>query len=377
MAAADGSGAHALTGAGTAGSPAWSPDGTRIAFASATISDTELGSKIEVMNRDGSGRHTVVALKARRGLEALYRPAWTPDGTRLLYTRTRYAKDDYSYDIHSVAAGGGDDRLFMTDAEGGDFSHDGTRLVYGDVRDSDGHICGSDECYRNADLAIAAADGSGRHVLLRTRSDEADGRWAPGDALIAFSSARNLPVDDGAPELYTVAPDGSCLTWLTNGAQASTAPTWLAGSAVTAAACGGAGRAPLADAPPPPRGRWWVGARMGSALLSDHYRPTVSYEDCAAFAAKDCLPLFLLSQRRACGSHDALVHPRRVRGALVADPAGESPLGRIVTGRTLIRVQFQSPAGAKRRHELMTRIANALQKVGEKRTRVLAPPAAC
>jgi dipeptidyl aminopeptidase/acylaminoacyl peptidase len=111
VSAPDGSQAHELPGsAGTASLPAWSPDGTRIAFARASI-DEEHGirSSIVSVNRDGGDPRTLAQLATKVGLFVIGRPVWTPDGQRVLYTRTRFANrdGDYTYDIHSAAAGGG------------------------------------------------------------------------------------------------------------------------------------------------------------------------------------------------------------------------------------------------------------------------------
>ena len=56
------------------GSPAWSPDGTRIAYVQL--------KQIFVVNEDGSGRTAVVTMTGRA---FPYHPSWTPDGSRLVY----------------------------------------------------------------------------------------------------------------------------------------------------------------------------------------------------------------------------------------------------------------------------------------------------
>ena len=73
-------------------------------------------------------------------------------------------------------------------------------------------------------MVIAAADGGARRIVLRTRRDEVDPSWSADGTRIAFSSGRNLPVAAPARELYSIAPDGTCLTWLTNGDADSTSP---------------------------------------------------------------------------------------------------------------------------------------------------------
>ena len=56
------------------GSPAWSPDGTRIAFAQL--------KQIFVVNEDGSGRTAVVTMDGNAYPSP---PSWSPDGSRIVY----------------------------------------------------------------------------------------------------------------------------------------------------------------------------------------------------------------------------------------------------------------------------------------------------
>jgi len=90
---ADGSAQQRLTfGAGDAGWPAWSPDGARIAY-SVTESpgwtcSTPVGQppRIWVMNADGSNAQPVTGPNDPAKTCGQLMPAWSPDGTRIAYT---------------------------------------------------------------------------------------------------------------------------------------------------------------------------------------------------------------------------------------------------------------------------------------------------
>ena len=83
---ADGTGLRRLTSWATdAGTPAWSPDGTRIAFDSADHAVGSAGgreTRIELIRADGSNR----VVLDQPAYSAAYWPTWSPDGSRLVFT---------------------------------------------------------------------------------------------------------------------------------------------------------------------------------------------------------------------------------------------------------------------------------------------------
>jgi TolB protein len=85
----DGKERKTLTSGGINNWPAYSPEGTRIAFCSSRDGDFDL----YLMNSDGTNVNRVIKLK---GMQA--RPCWSPDGTRLAFTGNR----DGKYDLHAV-----------------------------------------------------------------------------------------------------------------------------------------------------------------------------------------------------------------------------------------------------------------------------------
>jgi len=64
------------TNSATDQSPAWSADGSQIAF----VSDRDGRMDLWVMDRDGSGQHKVISGEAG---SSDFEPTWSPDGERL------------------------------------------------------------------------------------------------------------------------------------------------------------------------------------------------------------------------------------------------------------------------------------------------------
>jgi Tol biopolymer transport system component len=95
----DGSGLVDLTQReGNEATPVWSPDGSRIVFE--TFGEGRLGSDIAVMNRDGSGRTN---LTNRPGYDGS--PSWSPDGSRIVYLRYENSEN-------------GDSEIYVMNADG-------------------------------------------------------------------------------------------------------------------------------------------------------------------------------------------------------------------------------------------------------------------
>ena len=79
---ADGSNQTRLTNnTGDDFSPAWSPDGTKIAFRSARDGNHE----IYVMNANGSN-----PIRLTNQFEGITQPAWSPDGTKMVFVSLRF-----------------------------------------------------------------------------------------------------------------------------------------------------------------------------------------------------------------------------------------------------------------------------------------------
>lgn len=176
--------------------PAWSPDGTRIAFHSWRTGDLE----IFVVNADGSGETQLTT----EGGES---PTWLPDG--------RIGFVDHSGPDGEIAVmdPDGTDVQLLTDNDLYDddpsWSPDGTQIVFHGYRE------GNDDIYR------MNADGSGEKRLTEDSEDDLYPQWSPDGTQIVFRSAR-----DGDDEIFVMDPDGTDQQQVTHNTIEDDTPSW-------------------------------------------------------------------------------------------------------------------------------------------------------
>jgi len=148
--------------------PAWSPDGSRIAF----TSERDVRRAIYVMNEDGSDVKRLTPLTWDS-----FRPAWSPDGSRIAFVSFR----DGNTDLYVMNADGtGEQRLTNDIALDTDpaWSPDGARIAFSSERDG------------NAEIYVMNADGSA--VTRLTNNKPADGHpaWSPDGTRLAFTTTQ-------------------------------------------------------------------------------------------------------------------------------------------------------------------------------------------
>jgi Tol biopolymer transport system component len=186
------------TGNSSISSLVWSPDARRFAGVSAW----GVYSWLWVMNADGTGHHTIVE---GVGYGNLPRPAWSPDGSRILYSTSSGA--------YVVDPDGGDPEKLLDNATGAVWSPDGRRLAYV-VLDQDG---------RSVGLGVAQADGSDAHTVVQGAILWP--AWSPDGSTIAFTRAVGA-----TSQVVLVDADGTNERTIASGIRASWAPdgSWIA-----------------------------------------------------------------------------------------------------------------------------------------------------
>jgi dipeptidyl aminopeptidase/acylaminoacyl peptidase len=183
----DGSGKTLL---GSGGDPAWSPDGTQIAFV------VGYPFELHIMNADGSGD-----TKVGDGAE----PAWSPDGTKIAFSR-----DNNVYVMD--ATGGGEVQLTFDGAhnQSPDWSPDGSKIVFAHFT---GHV----------QLATVSAGGGAATPLTANAQDNYHPAWSPDGTKVVFEA--------GWPEvdsnIRSVNADGSGLKTIRQGVESGNSePSW-------------------------------------------------------------------------------------------------------------------------------------------------------
>ena len=178
--------------------------------------------------------------------------------------------------IYTVRPDGSDRRVLIRDASSPSWSSDGSRMAFVSFRDRNGQTCGDDLCAYRGELYVARADATGQRRLTRNRGDDAEPAWSSDGSRILFSSTRNFPAREEGRELYTVTPEGGCVTWLTNGTPASAAGDWqpAGGQVADAGGCGAVGRRPRVETRVASRHgapALWLGRSFRGLLLTHTY----------------------------------------------------------------------------------------------------------
>jgi hypothetical protein len=188
------------------GSPAWSPDGRKIAFAS---SDTVPPSQLFTIDRDGNGLTQLTSLPNGTGA-----PTWAPDGERLAFSAST---NMVTTDIFTIKSGG--TGLTSISFEHGTdvdpaWSPDGTRIAFRTITGS------------GSSLAVMNPDGSARSTLTGNGL-VVDFAWSPDAGKIAYTLLTPHDVSVKSDfEVYVVNADGTGVVDVSRSPAFDSEPTW-------------------------------------------------------------------------------------------------------------------------------------------------------
>jgi TolB protein len=229
----DGDGLRRLTSGEDARTAAVSPDGSWIAFVRFPhLGERPFTSTLWLMGADGGEQHRIFADVDGRtdGL-----PAWSADGTRIAFTRCNLPDDlplrRIPCAVWTVAPNGSGVARIADHAYGPAWSPDGRWIAYSTDADANGVLrTGEDESAYAPELYLMHPDGSGRTRLTRTKTvGEESPSWSPDGRWIAY--ARTGPADF-TRSVFVMRPDGTCQTAVlpTAGRRSYASPAWRPGT---------------------------------------------------------------------------------------------------------------------------------------------------
>jgi hypothetical protein len=185
----------------------WSPDGTRISIAEEFGFDSS-GAMIRAIHTDGSGTDL---LDIGCCLVEMRSPSWSPDGRRIAFVAIEVAEDGLVssflqiLDLSNTGSPEDPPGCDLVNTSDVAWSPDGGRIAVGALDH----------------LFILDLDTGTCTQITRGPWSDLSPSWSPDGTRLAFSSTR-----DGNAEIYVVGADGSGVTRITRNTVADLTPAW-------------------------------------------------------------------------------------------------------------------------------------------------------
>jgi TolB protein len=180
---------------------------------------------IVVINADGQERVETTRHPDTSDIVYDSRPAWSPDGSLIAFTRATLAPGAAGrVDLYVVEPTGDGERLLVEDASAPAWSPDGTLIAFTSTRDRFGETC-FHECGTSSEIYVARADGTGLVRLTTSEANDHSPAWSPDGERIAFTSDRSNR-NGHENEIYVMAADGSDVRRLTANDVWDLEPAW-------------------------------------------------------------------------------------------------------------------------------------------------------
>ncbi|MHB1356552.1 MAG: DUF5050 domain-containing protein [Anaerolineae bacterium] len=233
--------------------PAWSPDGSKLAFVSDKFGQDYGTAELYTCNADGSDIRRLTTNKYNE-----FQPAWSPDGKQIAFASDR----DDNYDIYVMNADGSGETRLTTEPKVDwqpDWSRDGKQITFSstsggknlniyimnsdgsevrrltDVSDNhteptfspDGQLIAFIATYADGGsaLCVMKIDGSGlKELVISTGTDLTNPDWSPDGTMLAYT---DRPGGGVRSEIYIVRADGSNPTRITENAFTDFSPVWM------------------------------------------------------------------------------------------------------------------------------------------------------
>ncbi|MFC1489727.1 BamA/TamA family outer membrane protein [Candidatus Latescibacterota bacterium] len=190
----------------------WSPDGNMLAFS--TKSGKSDAIHIKKIGETGFNKIIIPEM------DAVYSPAWSPDGTKILFCGIKDGKLDlFTVNIQS------EEYVRITNDYFDEFdpkwSPDGTKITFASDRVEAPYKYTLNEMNGSYNIYIMNADGSGAEKITTSLFNDRGPDWSPDSENIVFTSDRN-----GIDNLYYVNIADRKVQPLTNLLTGASSPDW-------------------------------------------------------------------------------------------------------------------------------------------------------